>query len=64
VEAQTEKWSVSKHTQTYPTDSYGNLEFQGGGHSNKAMVRSIGSQAFTWYVSIIDMCQDSTSLHA
>ncbi|XP_069654130.1 transient receptor potential cation channel subfamily M member 1 isoform X5 [Haliaeetus albicilla] len=36
-EAQPEKWSVSKHTQTYPTDAYGNLEFQGGGHSNKAM---------------------------
>uniref|UniRef100_A0A8C5NS32 Transient receptor potential cation channel subfamily M member 3 n=1 Tax=Junco hyemalis TaxID=40217 RepID=A0A8C5NS32_JUNHY len=37
VEAQPEKWSVSKHTQAYPTDAYGNLEFQGGGHSNKAM---------------------------
>ncbi|XP_021263382.1 transient receptor potential cation channel subfamily M member 1 isoform X4 [Numida meleagris] len=37
VEAQPEKWSISKHTQTYPTDAYGNLEFQGGGHSNKAM---------------------------
>uniref|UniRef100_A0A8B9DQ75 Transient receptor potential cation channel subfamily M member 3 n=1 Tax=Anser cygnoides TaxID=8845 RepID=A0A8B9DQ75_ANSCY len=37
VEAQPEKWSVSKHTHTYPTDAYGNLEFQGGGHSNKAM---------------------------
>uniref|UniRef100_A0A8B9PYH6 Transient receptor potential cation channel subfamily M member 3 n=1 Tax=Apteryx owenii TaxID=8824 RepID=A0A8B9PYH6_APTOW len=37
VEAQPEKWSVSKHTQTYPTDAYGNLEFEGGGHSNKAM---------------------------
>uniref|UniRef100_A0A803Y4G4 TRPM SLOG domain-containing protein n=1 Tax=Meleagris gallopavo TaxID=9103 RepID=A0A803Y4G4_MELGA len=35
VEAQPEKWSISKHTQTYPTDAYGNLEFQGGGHSNK-----------------------------
>ncbi|XP_044521330.1 transient receptor potential cation channel subfamily M member 1 [Gracilinanus agilis] len=35
--AQPEKWSVSKHTQLYPTDSYGMLEFQGGGHSNKAM---------------------------
>lgn len=42
VEAQPEKWSVSKHTQAYPTDAYGNLEFQGGGHSNKAMVRGIG----------------------
>ncbi|XP_012327914.1 transient receptor potential cation channel subfamily M member 1 isoform X2 [Aotus nancymaae] len=37
VEAQPEKWSVSKHTQSYPTDSYGVLEFQGGGYSNKAM---------------------------
>uniref|UniRef100_A0A8B9CDX6 Transient receptor potential cation channel subfamily M member 3 n=1 Tax=Anser brachyrhynchus TaxID=132585 RepID=A0A8B9CDX6_9AVES len=37
AEAQPEKWSVSKHTHTYPTDAYGNLEFQGGGHSNKAM---------------------------
>lgn len=37
MEAQPEKWSVSKHTQAYPTDAYGNLEFQGGGHSNKAM---------------------------
>lgn len=42
MEAQPEKWSVSKHTQAYPTDAYGNLEFQGGGHSNKAMVRGIG----------------------
>lgn len=39
VETQPEKWSVSKHTQSYPTDSYGTLEFQGGGYSNKAMVR-------------------------
>ncbi|KAM6202426.1 transient receptor potential cation channel subfamily M member 1 [Rhynchocyon petersi] len=37
VEMQPEKWSVSKHTQSYPTDSYGTLEFQGGGYSNKAM---------------------------
>ncbi|XP_035159508.2 transient receptor potential cation channel subfamily M member 1 isoform X2 [Callithrix jacchus] len=37
VEAQPEKWSVAKHTQSYPTDSYGVLEFQGGGYSNKAM---------------------------
>ncbi|XP_006903000.1 PREDICTED: transient receptor potential cation channel subfamily M member 1 [Elephantulus edwardii] len=37
VEIQPEKWSVSKHTQSYPTDSYGTLEFQGGGYSNKAM---------------------------
>lgn len=33
-----EKWSVSKHTQAFPTDAYGSLEFQGGGHTNKSMV--------------------------
>uniref|UniRef100_A0A2K6GU06 Transient receptor potential cation channel subfamily M member 1 n=1 Tax=Propithecus coquereli TaxID=379532 RepID=A0A2K6GU06_PROCO len=37
ADAQPEKWSVTKHTQSYPTDSYGILEFQGGGYSNKAM---------------------------
>ncbi|XP_069481015.1 transient receptor potential cation channel subfamily M member 1 isoform X2 [Ambystoma mexicanum] len=37
VESQPEKWSISKHTQSSPTDAYGILEFQGGGHSNKAM---------------------------
>ncbi|XP_077907428.1 transient receptor potential cation channel subfamily M member 1 isoform X5 [Ictidomys tridecemlineatus] len=37
AETQPEKWSVSKHTQSYPTDSYGILEFQGGGYFNKAM---------------------------
>ncbi|XP_077174505.1 transient receptor potential cation channel subfamily M member 1 isoform X3 [Paroedura picta] len=37
VDAQPEKWSVTKHTQGFPTDSYGNLEFQGGGHANKSM---------------------------
>ncbi|KAG5198112.1 hypothetical protein JEQ12_007802 [Ovis aries] len=37
AEVQPEKWSVGKHTQSYPTDSYGILEFQGGGYSNKAM---------------------------
>ncbi|EHB04963.1 Transient receptor potential cation channel subfamily M member 1 [Heterocephalus glaber] len=37
VETQPEKWSVGKHTQSYPTDTYGILEFQGGGYSNKAM---------------------------
>ncbi|XP_010636524.1 transient receptor potential cation channel subfamily M member 1 isoform X2 [Fukomys damarensis] len=37
VEMQPEKWSVSKHTQSYPTDTYGILEFQGGGYFNKAM---------------------------
>lgn len=40
-DAQSGKWSVSKHTQSYPTDSYGILEFQGGGYSNKAMVRGV-----------------------
>ncbi|XP_043920309.1 transient receptor potential cation channel subfamily M member 3 isoform X3 [Protopterus annectens] len=34
---QAEKWSVSKHTQLSPTDAFGTIEFQGGGHSNKAM---------------------------
>lgn len=44
VETQPEKWSVGNHTQSYPTDSYGTLEFQGGGYCNKAMVRgAIGS---------------------
>ncbi|CAL8243612.1 unnamed protein product [Lota lota] len=32
-----EHWSVAKHTQVSPTDSYGSLEFKGGGHANKAM---------------------------
>ncbi|KAG8144846.1 hypothetical protein E2320_013255 [Naja naja] len=36
-EAQPEKWSISKHTQALPTDAFGNLEFQGGGHINKSM---------------------------
>lgn len=46
VETQPEKWSVAKHTQSYPTDSYGILEFQGGGYSNKAMVReALGREA-------------------
>ncbi|XP_069481898.1 transient receptor potential cation channel subfamily M member 3 isoform X3 [Ambystoma mexicanum] len=34
---QSEKWSVNKHTQLSPTDAFGTIEFQGGGHSNKAM---------------------------
>uniref|UniRef100_A0A8C5WV12 Transient receptor potential cation channel subfamily M member 1 n=1 Tax=Laticauda laticaudata TaxID=8630 RepID=A0A8C5WV12_LATLA len=37
LEAQPEKWSISKHTQALPTDAFGNLEFQGGGHINKSM---------------------------
>nr|XP_010306447.1 PREDICTED: transient receptor potential cation channel subfamily M member 3-like [Balearica regulorum gibbericeps] len=35
---QSEKWSISKHTQLSPTDAFGTIEFQGGGHSNKAMI--------------------------
>lgn len=34
-----ERWSPLKHTQTSPTDAYGVIEFQGGGHVNKAMVQ-------------------------
>uniref|UniRef100_A0A670ZYT5 Transient receptor potential cation channel subfamily M member 3 n=1 Tax=Pseudonaja textilis TaxID=8673 RepID=A0A670ZYT5_PSETE len=34
---QSEKWSIGKHTQLSPTDAFGTIEFQGGGHSNKAM---------------------------
>uniref|UniRef100_A0A3Q2DQ28 Transient receptor potential cation channel, subfamily M, member 1b n=2 Tax=Cyprinodon variegatus TaxID=28743 RepID=A0A3Q2DQ28_CYPVA len=37
IETPNEKWSVVKHTRTYPTDSYGLIEFQGGGFINKAM---------------------------
>lgn len=33
-----ERWSPLKHTQTSPTDAYGVIEFQGGGHVNKATV--------------------------
>ncbi|XP_018411156.1 PREDICTED: transient receptor potential cation channel subfamily M member 3 isoform X1 [Nanorana parkeri] len=36
-DVQSEKWSVGKHTQLSPTDAFGTIEFQGGGHSNKAM---------------------------
>ncbi|XP_033847678.2 transient receptor potential cation channel subfamily M member 1-like [Periophthalmus magnuspinnatus] len=32
-----ERWSALKHTQAMPTDAYGVVEFQGGGHVNKAM---------------------------
>lgn len=38
-----EKWSISKHTQLSPTDAFGTIEFQGGGHSNKAMVTTVTS---------------------
>ncbi|KAJ8247905.1 hypothetical protein GJAV_G00251900 [Gymnothorax javanicus] len=37
AEAPAEKWSVVRHTQATPTDAYGIVEFQGGGHANKAM---------------------------
>uniref|UniRef100_A0A8B9L1Z2 Transient receptor potential cation channel, subfamily M, member 1b n=1 Tax=Astyanax mexicanus TaxID=7994 RepID=A0A8B9L1Z2_ASTMX len=37
VDPPQEKWTVSKHTQTSPTDAYGTIEFQGGGFINKAM---------------------------
>lgn len=43
LEVQPEKWSISKHTQALPTDAFGNLEFQGGGHINKSMVSKKGS---------------------
>ncbi|XP_044143222.1 transient receptor potential cation channel subfamily M member 3 [Bufo gargarizans] len=36
-DGQSEKWSIGKHTQLSPTDAFGTIEFQGGGHSNKAM---------------------------
>ncbi|KAK2920508.1 hypothetical protein Q8A73_002712 [Channa argus] len=32
-----DRWSAFKHTQTSPTDAYGVIEFQGGGHVNKAV---------------------------
>ncbi|XP_078055932.1 transient receptor potential cation channel subfamily M member 1-like [Mustelus asterias] len=34
---QSEKWTPNKHTQTSPTDAFGAMEFQGGGHASKAM---------------------------
>ncbi|KAK5867377.1 hypothetical protein PBY51_011876 [Eleginops maclovinus] len=37
IETQRDKWNVVKHTRTYPTDSFGTVEFQGGGFVNKAM---------------------------
>ncbi|XP_076026516.1 transient receptor potential cation channel subfamily M member 1b [Genypterus blacodes] len=37
IDTPQEKWGVVKHTRTYPTDSYGIIEFQGGGFINKAM---------------------------
>lgn len=38
IDTPKDKWSVIKHTRTYPTDSFGLIEFQGGGFINKAMV--------------------------
>lgn len=46
LELPQEKWSVLKHTRTYPTDAYGTIEFQGGGFINKAMVRVITGDPF------------------
>ncbi|KAG5273242.1 hypothetical protein AALO_G00149220 [Alosa alosa] len=37
VQLPQEKWTVQKHTLTFPTDAYGCIEFQGGGFINKAM---------------------------
>ncbi|XP_055078505.1 transient receptor potential cation channel subfamily M member 1, partial [Periophthalmus magnuspinnatus] len=37
IDASKDKWSVVKHTRTYPTDAYGIIEFQGGGFVNKAL---------------------------
>ncbi|KAK9516666.1 hypothetical protein VZT92_024585 [Zoarces viviparus] len=37
IDTPKDKWSVIKHTRTYPTDTYGLIEFQGGGFVNKAM---------------------------
>lgn len=39
IDTPKDKWSVIKHTRTYPTDAFGVIEFQGGGFINKAMVR-------------------------
>ncbi|XP_051836602.1 transient receptor potential cation channel subfamily M member 7 isoform X1 [Antechinus flavipes] len=33
---ETEEWSVEKHTEQSPTDSYGVINFQGGSHSYRA----------------------------
>lgn len=39
IDTPKDKWSLIKHTRTYPTDAFGVIEFQGGGFINKAMVR-------------------------
>lgn len=41
IDTPKDKWSMIKHTRTYPTDAFGLIEFQGGGFINKAMVRLI-----------------------
>lgn len=38
IDTPRDKWTVIKHTRTYPTDAFGIIEFQGGGFINKAMV--------------------------
>lgn len=45
IDTPKDKWSIIKHTRTYPTDAFGVIEFQGGGFINKAMVR-VCSPAF------------------
>uniref|UniRef100_A0A674NKY7 Transient receptor potential cation channel, subfamily M, member 1b n=1 Tax=Takifugu rubripes TaxID=31033 RepID=A0A674NKY7_TAKRU len=37
IDTPKDKWSIIKHTRTYPTDAFGVIEFQGGGFINKAM---------------------------
>uniref|UniRef100_A0A669D047 Transient receptor potential cation channel, subfamily M, member 1b n=1 Tax=Oreochromis niloticus TaxID=8128 RepID=A0A669D047_ORENI len=37
IDTPKDKWSLIKHTRTYPTDAFGIIEFQGGGFINKAM---------------------------
>ncbi|XP_059190828.1 transient receptor potential cation channel subfamily M member 1-like [Centropristis striata] len=37
IDTPKDKWSVIKHTRTFPTDAFGLIEFQGGGFINKAM---------------------------
>ncbi|XP_061772915.1 transient receptor potential cation channel subfamily M member 1-like isoform X2 [Nerophis ophidion] len=37
IDTPKDKWSLIKHTRTYPTDAFGVIEFQGGGFINKAM---------------------------
>lgn len=44
IDTPRDKWSVVKHTRTYPTDAFGVIEFQGGGFINKAMVRVFPSE--------------------